>query len=223
MGKPILYGMEISTVVRSVLMVAKAIDLDIEYREIDLFAGDHLKEEYLKMNPQHTIPTLDDNGEYLWESHAIAPYLVEKYAKDDSLFPKNDIRKRARINQCLHFDNGVLYERCILNIVMPVYTENKLTISPETIDNVNKAYEHMEKFLEKDLYLVRGSLTIADLACGASISALFEFVPADPAKYPKLHAWFERIKALPYYKEANEKGNIAYIKKVRDVMAKGKQ
>lgn len=61
-----------------------------------------------QLNPQHTVPTLDDNGIVLWDSHAINVYLVTKYGKDDSLYPK-DFFKRAIVDQRLHFDSGVAY------------------------------------------------------------------------------------------------------------------
>lgn len=101
--------MDISSVCRSVCLVAKAIDLDLEFVEVNLFAGDHKSPEFLRMNPQHTIPTLDDNGNFLWDSHAIIPYLVQTYGRNDDLYPQDDIFKRARIDQRLHFDNGILY------------------------------------------------------------------------------------------------------------------
>jgi hypothetical protein len=43
-------------------------------------------------------------------SRAILGYLVEKYAKDDSLYPKNP-KKRAVVNQMLYFDATTLYQR----------------------------------------------------------------------------------------------------------------
>jgi len=46
-------------------------------------------------------------------SRAILGYLVEQYAKDDSLYPKNP-KKRAVVNQMLYFDATTLYQR-ILN------------------------------------------------------------------------------------------------------------
>lgn len=56
------------------------------------------------------MPTLvEEDGYVLWDSHAIAGYLIAAYAPDDSLYPKEDIRLRATIDQRLHFDNGVLF------------------------------------------------------------------------------------------------------------------
>lgn len=65
---------------------------------------------YLQLNPQHCIPTLDDNELVLWESRVILTYLVSMYSKDDALYPK-DIRTRAMVDQRLHFDLGTLYQR----------------------------------------------------------------------------------------------------------------
>lgn len=62
------------------------------------------------MNPQHTVPTMDDDGFIIWDSHAIGAYLVEKYGNDESLYPK-DLQKRAVVDQRMHFDSGVLFPR----------------------------------------------------------------------------------------------------------------
>jgi glutathione S-transferase len=126
---PTLYMIHASPPVRAVLITAKAIGLDLTEKEIDFFQGEYLKPEYLKvsdllyhvefieprlqLNPQHTVPTLvDDDGFVVWDSHAIATYLVSKYAKDDSLYPK-DLKKRAIVDQRLHFESGVLFARLL--------------------------------------------------------------------------------------------------------------
>ncbi|XP_067614163.1 glutathione S-transferase 1-1-like [Eurosta solidaginis] len=81
---------------RSVIMTAKALGLNLNKKPMNLMAGEYMKPEYLKLNPQHTIPTLVDNGFPLWESRAIMVYLAEKYGKDDTLkCPK----RKAVINQ----------------------------------------------------------------------------------------------------------------------------
>jgi glutathione S-transferase len=110
---PTLYLIYPSPPVRAVLITAKAIGLDLDEKPIDFFQGAHLKPEYLKLNPQHTVPTLvDDDGFAIWDSHAIMTYLVSKYAKNDSLYPK-DLKKRAIVDQRLHFESGVFFARLL--------------------------------------------------------------------------------------------------------------
>lgn len=73
------------------------------------------------MNPQHTIPTLADEDFIIWDSHAIAGYLVGKYSSDDSLYPKEP-KKRALVDQRLHFDSGILFPR-VHNLVVSTGTD----------------------------------------------------------------------------------------------------
>lgn len=75
------------------------------------------------MNPQHTVPTLNDAGYILWDSHAINAYLVGMYGLNDFLYP-SDLKKRAIVDQRLHFDSNVLY---------PCFTK---LVSQETLNTV---------------------------------------------------------------------------------------
>lgn len=70
--------------------------------------GEQFSEEFKKINPQHTVPTLVDGDFVLWDSHAIATFLINKYGKDDSLYPA-DIYRRAKIDQRLHYESSILY------------------------------------------------------------------------------------------------------------------
>lgn len=105
-----LYSMAPSAPCRSVLMTAKALGVDVNVKPVNLFAGEHMTPEFLKLNPQHNVPTIDDDGFVLNESRAICTYLVRKYGKDDSLYPK-DVQKRALVDQRLYFDMGSFYDK----------------------------------------------------------------------------------------------------------------
>ena len=104
-----VYGMSPSAPCRIVNMTLEVLGLEYEFKLVDLQAGDHMKPEYLAMNPQHNIPTLKDGDFIMNESRAIAAYLANKYGADDKLYPK-DAETRARVDQRLYFDMGIFYK-----------------------------------------------------------------------------------------------------------------
>lgn len=105
-----LYHFPPSAPSRSALLVAKAVGVDVDLQIVNLFAKEQLQENFVKINPQHTVPTLVDGDFVLWDSHAIGPYLATTYGKNDNLYPK-DAQKRAVVDQRLYFDCGTLYPR----------------------------------------------------------------------------------------------------------------
>jgi glutathione S-transferase len=52
--------------------------LDCELKPIDLGRDDQRAPEYVSLNPNRKIPTLEDDGVVLWESNAILFYMASK-------------------------------------------------------------------------------------------------------------------------------------------------
>ena len=100
-------------------MTCEVLGIEYEYVLCDLQEGDNFKPEYLKINPQHTVPTLNDNGFIVTESRPIATYLCDKYGKDDKLYPK-DLNVRATVDSRLFFDIGTFYKAfgdCVVSTI----------------------------------------------------------------------------------------------------------
>jgi glutathione S-transferase len=68
---------------------------------IDLFAGDHRRPEFLKINPAGRVPVLMDGDMVLTESVAIVRYLAEKYP-EKRLIPTNPL-ERTQLDRWLLF------------------------------------------------------------------------------------------------------------------------
>lgn len=173
-----------------------------------------------QLNPQHTIPMINDNGVVVYDSHAIAAYLVDKYGKDDKLYPK-DLAKRAEVNARLHFDTGFLFAR-LRFLYEPILYNGSSVVPQDKVEYLQKCWPLMEAFLEKHNYVCGNEMTIADLCCVATISSVGHYGPIDSAKYPKLLAWLKRMAQLPYYNEANGIGAEMLIKSVDDMLMKNK-
>ncbi|XP_068892699.1 glutathione S-transferase 1-like [Tenebrio molitor] len=199
---PKLYLMQASPPCRAVLMVAKAIGLELDIEEVDKEAL--RTPEMLELNPQHTVPIFVDDDFVVWDSHAIAGYLVGQYGEDDTLYPKNDIRKRAVIDQRLHFENGVLYERC-RTASYPLFTGTG-DISEDDRDKLIEAYGFLEEFLNGRPWLAGDEMTIADLSILATVVSADLFIPVDGERFPQLADWLKTGKELPYFDECNADG-----------------
>ncbi|CAH2054236.1 unnamed protein product, partial [Iphiclides podalirius] len=199
-----LYKLDASAPVRSVLMVLHVAKIsNIQFINVNTLKGEQFTEEYLKMNPQHSVPTLKDGDFVIWDSHAISVYLLKKYTQDDSLYPVEH-QKRALIDQRLHFDSGILFI-AMRSAVDPVVFLNESTYRPEALMKIKAAYEFTDKFLTRN-WLAGDELTLADICCVATISSLNEVMPIDPSLYPNLAKWFERCKQQDFYKKGNEPG-----------------
>ena len=90
-----------STCSQRVRFVLNAKKLPFEEVKLNLLEGDQLKPDYLKLNPNGVVPTLDHDGAIIIDSNVITEYLDE-VAPDHSFTPE-DTAKRARMRALMHF------------------------------------------------------------------------------------------------------------------------
>lgn len=202
-SKPILYYTILSPPARSVCFLAKAIGLEWEHRYIDIGKLDHLDPEFVKMNPQHTIPLLSDNGTIVWDSHAIMAYLISKYAKDDRYYPK-DIKLRALVDQRLHFDSGMAFA-ALRRLMKSMIIHNENSLTERMLEDLDEVYDFVEAFLEGNKWICGEQVTIADFSLIATISSLNVIEPID-SRYKNIFRWLDQAKEWPFYHEVNVDG-----------------
>lgn len=101
----VLYNARQSTCSQKVRLVLHEKGLDFVDHQLKLFAGDQLKEEYLKINPNGVVPALIDGDAVVIESSVIAEYLDEVFP-EISLTPGTPAA-RARMRAWLRFIDEV--------------------------------------------------------------------------------------------------------------------
>lgn len=204
-----IYKMDASPPARAVLMMAELLELRHEAVDVNLMAGEHLTPDYLKKNPQHTVPVLEDGDFYLADSHAINTYLASKYGGPLSaqLYPA-DYQVRATINSRLFFDISAI-QGATSPIVGALLSGAITAPTKEHIDKLNSGYEILDKYLQKTKFAAADHLTVADISLAASVSSASIMVSIDE-KYSKLTAWFNTIQQEDWYKKANVPGLEAY-------------
>ncbi|KAF4522945.1 hypothetical protein B566_EDAN012640 [Ephemera danica] len=209
-----LYYIPGSAPCRSVMLAARALGVELNLKMTNLMAGEHLKPEFLKLNPQHCVPTIDDNGFALWESRAICSYLANKYGKDDSLYPK-DPQKRALVDSRLYFDQGTLYQRFGDLYYPAIFGGAPLDDGKKK--KLEEALEFLDKFLDGQEWVAGNDLTIADISLVASVTTV-DIVGFDLSKYNNITSWLARAKSsISGYSELNEPG----LEMFREMYEKG--
>lgn len=96
-----LYNAPQSTCSQRVRFVLNAKRLPFIEVRLNLLAGDQLKADYLRLNPNGVVPTLDHDGAIIIDSNVITQYLDE-VAPGESFTPV-DPALRARMRSLMHF------------------------------------------------------------------------------------------------------------------------
>jgi glutathione S-transferase len=97
-----LYNSPQSTCSQRVRFVLNAKGLPFKEIKLDLLAGDQLKPDYLALNPNGVVPTLDHDGKIVIDSSVIIEYLDE-IAPEPVCFSPRDPVERAHMRSLMRF------------------------------------------------------------------------------------------------------------------------
>lgn len=108
-----LYHNAISTCSQKVRLVLATKNIDFDSEMIDLIAGGQHDPDYVKLNPNHVVPTIEDGGSIMIESTLINEYLNDTYPQNPML-PADPAARHAarmwpkRIDEKVHPSTGVV-------------------------------------------------------------------------------------------------------------------
>ena len=97
-----LYNAPQSTCSQRARFVLNAKKLPFAEIKLDLLAGDQLKPDYLKLNPNGVVPTLDHDGAIIIDSSVIIEYLDE-IAPEPEGFTPSAPAERAKMRALMRF------------------------------------------------------------------------------------------------------------------------
>jgi glutathione S-transferase len=198
-----LYYHPMSPNARRALMTAIHLGAPFERVLVDIRKGEQRRPEYLKLNPNGKVPTLDDDGFVLWESRAIMMYLADK-AQGHTLYPR-ELRARADVNHWMFFD-AVHFSPAVQVLTFERFVRGMLGMGapdPKEIERGEKLIAPLLPVLDGHLagreWLCGDALTIADL----SLATPLAFVErAQIALPPNIAMWFGRVQALDAWKQS---------------------
>jgi glutathione S-transferase len=199
-----LYGFPPSPNTWKVRAVGAHLGLPLPLELVDLTKGAQRAPDYLALNPTGRTPTLVDGDFKLWESNAIVQYLAEK--AENTLWPA-DTRARANISrwQCWQLAHWgaeacgpLTFQRMVKKLLNAGPPDDAVVAKATEAFNRNAAM--IDAVLSKQPYLTGEHVTLADFAVAAAMIYNKEAeMPIAP--YAHLRNWFERVMALPCWRQ----------------------
>ncbi|MCG6952353.1 MAG: glutathione S-transferase family protein [Betaproteobacteria bacterium] len=175
-------------------------ELKVPYERVDagMQFGVVNTPEYRKMNPNGLVPTIDDDGFILWESHAIVRYLSAKHGAG-GLWP-TDLRVRADADRWMDwaFTFAAALRPVFWNLIRTSAEQRDHKLVAEGAQKAGELATYVEAHLADRPYVAGESLTMGDIPLGCHLQLWFRLDIARPA-VPHLQAWFERLCARPAY------------------------
>lgn len=196
-----ILGRKTSSNVQKVLWCCAEIGLPFERTDVGGPFGGNKAPEYLALNPNGLVPTIDDDGFVLWESNAIVRYLAAKHAAG-SLYP-SDARVRADADRWMDWQQttlaaplGILY-RALLRTPPDA-------IEPTEVASAQKraatALAILDAHLARTRYVAGADLTMGDIALGFVPHRWF-LMPIERPSLPNLERWYRTLSERAAYRE----------------------
>jgi glutathione S-transferase len=178
-------------------------ELKLPYERVDVGGAFAFKNQpdYLDLNPNGRVPTINDDGFILWESNVIVRYLSAKHGMG-KLFPTDD---RTRWNAERWMD----WQQTTVSPAMTPMFWGLVRTAPEqrdaaAIENSRKATAEamniLDKHLAKSPFVAGKSFTMADIPLGCMAYRWLAF-PVERPQQPHLVAWHEQLKQRPGYRK----------------------
>jgi len=195
-----IWGRVNSVNVKKALWVMEELGLKYERIDAGMEHGVVKTPQYMKMNPNSLVPTIDDDGFVLWESHAIVRYLAAKHGAG-TLWPA-DLRQRADSDRWMDwaYTFQAQFRTVFWGLVRTPPEKRDLKAIEEARVKCGELLAIPDQALSHKPYFAGTSLTIGDIPLGCHVH-LWMRLPIERPAHANLQRWFDRLCARPAFKK----------------------
>jgi GST-like protein len=175
-----------------------------ELHPVNLQKNEQMTPEFLKLNPNHKIPVIVDDGQVIWESGAILLHLGEKHDPKGLILPK-DPRKRMEAIQYAFFQTGGIGPNLgRLGAALRKEGEKNQEMITTFQTEVTRLLGVIDRVLADGREYLVGGYSIGDIMHYPWLRFLLNLKAPDLMKLPRVVAWLERIGNRPAVKRGLE-------------------
>ena len=191
-----IWGRTNSVNVKKVLWCLGELGLPYERQDAGGQFGVVNTPEYRRMNPNGLVPTLEEDGFILWESHTIVRYLCAKHGAG-RLWPA-DLRARADAERWM--DWAFTFQAAMRNVFWGLIRTPPEKRDAKAIEEGTQKSHELAGMLDRALagkpHVTGDAFTMGDIPVGAEVQRWMR-VPIERPSMPNVEAWFERLRERP--------------------------
>lgn len=203
-----VYGLAMSTCTRRVLAVLEEKNVPYELVVVDLMKGEHKQPDFIAKQPFGQIPVLEDGDVRIFESRAIARYIVNKWGSQGTDLVGKDDKAKAATDAWVEVESNhfhgpastIVFEKMFKGAFGAGPADEALVAAE--VEKLNKVLDVYESILSKQPYLAGQEFSLADLSHLPYSEYLHKVGITEPfEKRPAVQAWWQRISARPSWKK----------------------
>ncbi|MHA1108194.1 MAG: glutathione S-transferase family protein [Alphaproteobacteria bacterium] len=194
-----IIGRKNSSNVQKALWCCAELGIDYEREDAGREFGRNDTAEFLAMNPNGTVPVIDDDGCILWESNTIVRYLAARHGMG-TLCPE-DLRVRAGAERWMDWQLSVLgpaFSPIFHGLVRDPPEKRDHAKIATARDNVESKLEMLDRTLGDSAFVAGDDLTIGDIPVGIYAYRWYAF-DIERKTLPNLERWYAALSARPAF------------------------
>jgi glutathione S-transferase len=178
-------------------------ELNLAHERIDVGGsfGKNKEPAYLAMNPNGLVPTLEEDGLFLWESNSIVRYLAAKYGPG-GLEP-SDLRDRARANSWMDWQLSVAspaIHGMFWGLIRTPPEKRDHAVIDASRDKTTAAMKILDAQLAKTAFVAGDMLSMGDIPA-ALMAYRFRRLAPERSGLDHLERWFRDIEQRAAFRQ----------------------
>ena len=178
-------------------------ELSLPFERIDVGGAFEFKNfpDYLKVNPNGRVPTIDDNGFILYESNVIVRYLASTYG-NGKLLPQG--KQHWVGEQWMDWQQTTLRDSMTTVFWQLVRTEpakRDMAAVQAAVKTLHGLWPIVDQHLSKQTYIAGDAFSMADIPIGCMAYRWYAFEGIERPALKHLEAWWKKLKERPGYQK----------------------
>lgn len=192
-----VWGRISSINVRKVVLAAQWLGVPFERIDAGHEFGVVRTPQYLSMNPNALVPTIEDDGFQLYESNVIVRYLCAKHPQA-GLYPQ-DLRRRFDAERWMDWQQTTLNpagRNAFVQLLRTPADRRQPGLVEDSIAATEPLLRTLDAHLARNAFMAGDAFTMADIPIACEIHR-WRGTPVPQVDLPHVDRWYAGIRACP--------------------------